>query len=152
MASTPLMVVADRGILKAFEVRQTNHGPSPQLIAETNLRSAREHYRDKLTDQAGAFPSTGSGGNANAIAERPSMEIEEDARLFRSIAQQIEALIRQHQPLSWSFAAPAEINPHILEQIPSDLRKILIENVKRDLTKTRVADFSNHFGKSGHND
>lgn len=145
MPNLALIVVADRGMLKAFEVRQTRHGPSPRLIAETNLKPAHEHYRDKLTDQAGAFPATGSSGHGNAIAEKTSMETEEDARLFKSIAQQIESLIRQHQPLTWSFAAPAEINPHILDQVPADLRKILAENVKRDLTKTHAADLPRHF-------
>lgn len=145
MASAPFIVLADRGTLKAYEVRQTKHGPSPRLIMETSLRSAHERYRDKVTDQAGGFPSTGSNGHANAIAERPKMEAEEDTRLFKSIAQQVNQLIRQHQPPSWSFAAPAEINPAILEQIPADVRNILGQNVKRDLTKTQIADLPKHF-------
>ena len=145
MPGAPLIIVADRGAVKAYEVRQTYHGPSPRLIAETNLKSAHERYRDKVTDQAGAFPSTGSSGHANAIAERSSMEAEEDNRLFKSIAQQIEQLVRQHEPITWSFAAPAEINPHILERIPADLQKTLTENVKRDLTKTQAADLTKHF-------
>jgi hypothetical protein len=33
------------------------------------------------SDQAGSFPAAGSGGKANAIAERQGMEAEEDARL-----------------------------------------------------------------------
>jgi hypothetical protein len=146
--TAPLIVVADRGALKAYEVRQTNRGLSPRLLAETNLKSAHEHYRDKLTDQAGAFPATGSGGHANAIAEKSSMESEEDARLFKSLGQQIEQLIRQHQPTTWSFAAPAEINPRILEQIPADLLQMLTENVKRDLTKIPVAELTEHFRNS----
>lgn len=146
MPNAPVIVVVDRGAVKAYEVRQTRHGPSPRLIAENNLKSAHEHYRDKLTDQAGAFPSTGSNGHANAIAERPSMEAEEDNRLFKSIAQQIEQLIRQYEPITWSFAAPAEINAHILERIPADLQETLTENVKRDLTKTQPAELTKHFG------
>jgi hypothetical protein len=145
MPTVPFIMVADRGMLKAYEVRQTNHGPSPHLIRGVNFNSAREHYRDKLTDQAGAFPSTGSSKHANAIAEKQTLEAEEDARLFKSIADQIERLIRQYQPITWSFAAPAEINPHILKQIPADLQKILTENVKHDLTRTHAADLRKHF-------
>ena len=98
MANAHLIIIADRGMLKTYEVRQTKHGPSPRMIVEMNLKSARELYRDKVTDQAGSFPSTGSGGHANAIAEKSSMEAEEDARLFKSLGHQIEELIRQHQP------------------------------------------------------
>ena len=148
MANAHLIIIADRGVLKTYEVRQTKHGPSPRMIVEMNLKSARELYRDKVTDQAGSFPSTGSGGHANAIAEKSSMEAEEDARLFKSLGHQIEELIRQHQPINWSFAAPAEINPHILERVPADLQKIMVENVKRDLTKIPVAELPEHFRNS----
>jgi hypothetical protein len=52
-----------------------------------------------VTDQGAAFPAVGSSGNANAIAERKGMEAEEDARLFKSIAEQIEEIIRHYEPL-----------------------------------------------------
>jgi hypothetical protein len=146
MARAPFIVVADRGTIKAFEVKQTPaHGAMPRLVLETNLKEAHERYRDKVTDQAGGFPAAGSGGNANAIAERQGMEAEEDARLFKSVAEQIEDIIRQYQPLSWSFAAPAEINPAILDRVPLDLRKILAQNVKRDLIKIPTDSLLQHF-------
>jgi hypothetical protein len=114
MARVPFIVVTDRGIVKAYEVRQTpKHGTAARLVMESKLQEAHERYRDKVTDQAGAFPSTGSNGHANAIAERPKMEAEEDTRLFKSVAWQVKTVIRQHQPVSWSFAAPAEINSAI---------------------------------------
>jgi Protein required for attachment to host cells len=109
------------------------------------LKEAHERYRDKVTDKAGGFPAAGSGGNANAIAERQRMKAEEDARLFKSVAEQISEILRQYQPLRWSFAAPAEINPAILERIPSDLRRILDSNVKRDLVKIPTDSLLHHF-------
>ncbi len=121
------------------------HGAMPHLVLETNLKEAHERYRDKVTDQAGSFPTFGSGGNANAIAERQGMEAEEDARLFKSIAEQIEEIIRHYEPFSWSFAAPAEINPAILDRVPADLRKILDHNVKRDLVKIPGYSLLQHF-------
>jgi len=125
MARVPFIVVADRGIVKAYEVRQTpKHGTAARLVMESKLQEAHERYRDKVTDQAGAFPSTGSNGHANAIAERPKMEAEEDTRLFKSVAWQVKTVIRQHQPVSWSFAAPAEINSAILQFVPVDLRRL----------------------------
>jgi Protein required for attachment to host cells len=146
MAMAPLIVVADRGVVKAYEIRHTaKHGTAARLISERKLEEAHERYRDKVTDQAGAFPSTGTGGHGNAIAERPKMEAEEDTRLFKSISQQIEAVIRQHQPVSWSLAAPAEINSAILQYIPADLQKTLEQNVKHDLTKIPAASLGEHF-------
>jgi hypothetical protein len=117
----------------------------PRLVLETNFKEAHERYRDKVTDQAGAFPAAGSDGHRNAIAERPSMEAEEDARLFKSIAEQVEEIIRQYRPPRWSFAAPAEINPAILQRISPDLRTILNHNVKRDLVKIPPDVLLQHF-------
>jgi hypothetical protein len=117
----------------------------PRLVLETNLKEAHERYRDKVTDQAGSFPVAGSGGNANAIAERQGMEAEEDARLFKSVAEQVEEIIRQYQPMSWSFAAPAEINPAILNRVPADLQRILDRNVKRDLVNIPADSLLQHF-------
>ena len=148
-ARAPLIVIADRGTLKAYKVRQTNHGLSPRLMTEKNLKSGHERFRDKVTDYAGAFPSLGSGGRANAIAERTSFELEEDARIFKEIAQQIKELIRQNEPLGWLFAAAAEINPAILDHLPADLRGKLVENVKHDLTKTPADTLTGHFKKLG---
>src|SRR6267143_1927717 len=81
MARAPFIVVTDRGTRKAYEVKKNpTHGAMPRLVRETNLQEAHERYRDKVTDQAGSFPAAGSGGKANAIAERQGMEAEEDAR------------------------------------------------------------------------
>ena len=146
MARAPFIVVADRGIVKAYEVKETpTHGAMPRLVLETNLKEAHERYRDKVTDQAGGFPTSGPGGNANAVAERQRMKAEEDSRLFKSVAEQISDILRQYRPLRWSFAAPAEINPAILERIPPDLRKILDSNVKRDLVKIPTDFLLQHF-------
>jgi hypothetical protein len=146
MARVPFIVVADRGIVRAYQTTQTpKHGTAARLVMERKLQEAHERYRDKVTDQAGSFPSTGSGGHGNAIAERPKMEAEEDTRLFKSVARQVEAVIREHQPVSWSFAAPAEINAAILQYVPADLRKILKLNLKHDLAKIPADSLAEHF-------
>jgi hypothetical protein len=61
MLRAPFIVVADRGVVKAYELRQTaKHGTAARLVMERKLGEAHERYRDKVTDQAGAFPSTGT--------------------------------------------------------------------------------------------
>ena len=113
-----LVVLADRGFVKGYEVKQSPaHGKAPHLLEEHELREAHERYRDKVTDQAGSFPSTESPGQANATAERMSMETEEDTRLFKAIAQRAENIIRRNRPQRWAFAAPEEINNAILQYV-----------------------------------
>jgi hypothetical protein len=146
MPKARFIVVAYRGTVKAFEVHQTpNHGTAAHLVMEKKLQEAHERYRDRFTDQAGAFPSTGSSGRGNAVAERPKMETEEDTRLFKAIAREVDSVVREHQPMSWSFAAPAEINSAILHYIPAELHRTLKQNVKRDLARVPCAQLIEHF-------
>jgi hypothetical protein len=66
-------------------------------------------------------------------------------RRMPGYSEQIEEIIRHYEPLSWSFAAPAEINPAFLDRVPADLRKTLEHNVKRDLVKIPVNSLLQHF-------
>jgi len=144
---TPAFIItADRGTIKAFKLKEApNRGPMPQLVIEKEFKEAHERYRDKVSDQAGTFPALGSGGKGNAIAERHGIELEKDAKLFRAIGNEIEKIIREYQPPSWSFAAPSEINPLILDHIPAGLRSMIGKNVKQDLIKIPADSLLEHF-------
>ncbi len=57
MTPTSLIIVADRGSLKAYKVNETpNRGASLQLVQAFDITDAHGRYDDKLTDQAGRFP------------------------------------------------------------------------------------------------
>ena len=142
----PFIITADRGTIKAFKLKEApNRGPMPQLVIKKEFKEAHERYRDKVSDQAGTFPIVGSAGKGNAIAERHGIEREEDAKIFRAIGHEIERIIREHQPRTWCFAAPAEINPLILDHVSLDLRRTLSNNVKRDLTRIPAESLVEHF-------
>jgi hypothetical protein len=63
MTPTSLIIVADRGSLKAYKVDDTpNRGASLQLVQAFEITGAHGRYDDKLTDQAGRFAvSDGTG-------------------------------------------------------------------------------------------
>ncbi|MFL6529944.1 MAG: hypothetical protein ACJ8KX_05700, partial [Chthoniobacterales bacterium] len=90
MTPATLVVVADRGSVKAYKVNETpNRGSSLELVRAFVLTDAHGRYQDKLTDQAGRFPvgdgggQAGSGRHQNAIAERQGLETENDRRIFK---------------------------------------------------------------------
>ena len=91
MAPTSLIVVADRGGIKAYKVNQTpTRGASLQLVQAFDITDAHGRYDAKLTDQAGRFPvSDGNGRHANAIAERTALETENDRRICKQLAEHI---------------------------------------------------------------
>ena len=58
MTASSLIIVTDRGSLKAYRVNETpTRGPSLQLVQAFNITDAHGRLVDKLSDFAGRFPS-----------------------------------------------------------------------------------------------
>jgi len=148
MTPASLIIVADRGSLKAYRVDETpTRGPSLHLVQAFDLTDAHGRYDDKLTDQAGAFPmgDGDSGRHAHSIAERTALETETDRRIYKQLADQIVKIIDRSGKEGWSFAAPAEIHSAIVDLLPRNARDRIVEHVKSDLVKVEPAKLSAHF-------
>jgi hypothetical protein len=148
MTPTSLVIVADRGSLKAYRVDETpTRGPSLQLIQAFDLTDAHGKLIDKVTDLAGRFPvSDGAGGrHANSIAERTQLDAETDRRIYKQLADQIVKIIDGSGKQGWSFAAPAEIHGAIVDLLPRLARDRIVEHVKSDLVKIEPAKLPSHF-------
>ncbi|PYK87553.1 MAG: hypothetical protein DMF47_02980 [Verrucomicrobia bacterium] len=148
MTPTSLIIVADRGSLKAYRVDETpTRGPSLRLIQAFDLTDAHGKLVDKVTDLAGRFPvSDGAGGrHANSIAERTQLETETDRRIHKQLADQIVKIIDRSGKEGWSFAAPAEIHGAIVDLLPRAARDRIVEHVKSDLVKIESAKLPSHF-------
>jgi hypothetical protein len=148
MTPTSLIIVADRGSLKAYRVDETpTRGPSLRLIQAFDLTDAHGRLVDKVTDLAGRFPvSDRAGGrHANSIAERTQLETETDRRIHKQLADQIVKIIDRSGKEGWSFAAPAEIHGAIVDLLPRAARDRIVEHVKSDLVKIESAKLPSHF-------
>lgn len=147
MTPTSLIIVADRGGVKAYRVNDTpNRGASLQLVQAFDITDAHGRYDEKLTDQAGRFPvSDGNGRHANAIAERTALETENERRICRQLAEHIADIVKRESAEGWSFAAPSSIHTSITELLPSSIRNRVVEHVKSDLVKTEPSKLSTHF-------
>lgn len=152
MTPASLVIVADRGSLKAYRVNETpNRGPSLQLVRAFEVTDAHGRYQDKLTDMAGRFPvgdgggQAGSGRHMNAIAERQGLETENDRRIFKQLAQSIEELVKEQGVEGWSFAAPSAIHSAIVDLLPRDVRDRIVEHVRADLVNIELANLPQRF-------
>jgi hypothetical protein len=148
MTPTSLIIVTDRGSLKAYRVNETpTRGPSLQLVQAFNITDAHGRLVDKVSDLAGRFPvSDGVGGrHANSIAERTQLETETDRRIHKELADQIVKIVSSNGKEGWSFAAPAEIHAAIVDLLPAAVRDRIVEHVKSDLVKTEPAKLPAHF-------
>jgi len=148
MTPSSLIIVTDRGSLKAYRVNETpTRGPSLQLVQAFNITDAHGKLVDKVSDLAGRFPvSDGAGGrHANSIAERTQLETETDRRIHKQLADQIVKIVTSDGVEGWSFAAPAEIHSAIVDLLPRKVRDRIVEHVKSDLVKTEPSKLPAHF-------
>lgn len=146
MTPTSLIIVTDRGSLKAYKVSETpTRGPHLQLVQAFDTTDAHGRYQDKLTDQAGAFPSGAAPGQGNSIAERTGIDTENDRRICKQLADSIAEIAEREGKDGWSFAAPASIHSAVVELLPPGVRDKIVEYVKSDLVKIEPAKLPAHF-------
>src|SRR6516164_7229723 len=149
MTASSLIIVTDRGSLKAYRVNETpTRGPSLQLVQAFNITDAHGRLVDKLSDFAGRFPAldgAGSHHGAASIAERTQIEVETDRRIHKELADQITKIVSRNSKEGWSFAAPAEIHSAIVELLPPTVRDRIVEHVKSDLVKMEPAKLISRF-------
>jgi hypothetical protein len=149
MTPSSLVIVIDRGSLKAYRVNETpTRGPSLQLVQAFNMTDAHGRLIDKVSDLAGRFPVTeGAGAHRGpaSTAERTQLAMETDRRIQRELANQIAKIVAQNGKDGWSFAAPAEIHTAIVGLLPVDVRQRIVEHVKSDLVKVEPARLTSHF-------
>lgn len=146
MTPSSLIIVTDRGGLKAYKVNETpTRGPSLQLIQAFNTTDAHGRMGDKVTDLAGRFAvSNGAGVHQASIAET-KLETETDRRIYRELAEQIAKVVKTDGVEGWSFAAAPDIHKAIVDLLPADVRNRIVEHVKSDLVKIEPAKLSSHF-------
>jgi hypothetical protein len=149
MTPSSLVIVTDRGSLKAYRVDETpTRGPSLQLVQAFDMTDAHGKLIDKVSDSAGRFPVTeGAGAHRGpaSIAERTQLAMETDRRIQKELADQIVQIVSRNGKNGWSFAAPAEIHATIVELLPGDVRQRIVEHVKSDLVKVEPARLISHF-------
>jgi Protein required for attachment to host cells len=149
MTPSSLVIVTDRGGLKAYRVDETpTRGPSLQLVQAFNITDAHGKLVDKLSDVAGRFPvSDGAGSHHRgaSVAERTQIEVETDRRIQKELADQITKIVSSNGKQGWSFAAPAEIHSAIVDLLPPAARDRIVEHVKSDLLKVEPAKLISRF-------
>jgi hypothetical protein len=149
MTPSSLVIVTDRGSLKAYRVSETpTRGPSLQLVQAFDITDAHGRLIDKVSDLAGRFPVTESAGahrGGASIAERTQLATEMDRRIQKELADQIVKIVSQNGKEGWSFAAPSEIHAAIVDLLPAAVRQRIVEHVKSDLVKVEAARLISHF-------
>jgi hypothetical protein len=124
----PLVIAADRGHLIAYRLDESDH---PRVVATEEFVEGTSKLSELVTDQAGAFPNTGSIGTASA--ERLPLVAELEVRCFRGISKAINRILGEEKVSRWALAAPSEIHNAIVDFLDAKDRESLALQLKRDL-------------------
>lgn len=141
-----IIVVANRGALKILHAMKDPHRDIPHLepLEELSLQEARSRWADRVTDSPGQFCNN-DGTGTRAAGERHNAMLEQDRRLFRTLAECINRNLIQQQPESWYLAAPSEMLHALLDYIDPQLKNQLHKTVGSDLTKVDREVLTSHF-------
>ena len=146
MPTNTLLIVADRGGLKAFRVEARPNGkPGLHQIDSDYEQDAHGRYEDKVTDRAGRFKGSGAGQTGGGSADHDKIDMENDRRAVKAIAGRINELIEKEKPADWRLAVPAQIDKLLTEHLKPEVRKHLAETVHADLLRAEAADIMGHF-------
>ena len=131
MTASSLIIVADRGSLRAYRVQETpTRGPHLELVQAF-----------EVTDVMNAA----STQHTTPMTDWPQLEAEMDRRACKELATEIAKVVERNQVEGWSFAAPESIYWKIVERLPLEIRERIVEHVESDLVKLPAAALPSHF-------
>ena len=152
MLINTLLIVADRGGLRAYKVGENpNRAPGLHLLDSFEAQEAHGRYSEKVTDQAGRFKGSGiANQSTGGSAEHTTIDMENDRRACKHIAQRINELVEREKPEGWLLALPATIHQLVESHLKPDVLKHLGEVVHADLLRSEPAKILTHFSALQH--
>lgn len=139
-----LIVTADLGHVNVFQlIREQEEEQAVEMTPRLELKmsfdtlAAHGKLSEKLSDSRGMFSrDTHAYGTHNSgTGERHEIMREMQRRLIRTIASNIQALLRQECCTAWMFAAPQTINEKVLACMDPEIRARLRSNLHADIVK-----------------
>jgi hypothetical protein len=141
-----IIIAVDLGRFRAYRVTQKIlESPHLKMIESYDSIDGRTKLADKVTDSAGRFSRKAGGTKAAGYPEAHNLELEEEKKLIKKIADDIDALLSKNNSGEWYFAAPTEINGRIVERLSPETKARLAKNVPADITKAKKADILSYF-------
>jgi Protein required for attachment to host cells len=140
-----IIIAVDLGHFKAYKVGKTRIGNSKmQLIESYDSIEAHGTVLDRIAE--GRFRLRGGKvGNAKGYGEPHNVELEDEKRLIKLVAKDINTILTREKCDGWCLAAPAEINNRILENLQPEVKTKLGKNVICNLTRSRKMEILDRF-------
>lgn len=143
-----LIIVADRGGLKAFKTSKEEGEKGIELLEQFVIEEMHGNSRNKESNLGDSFPIDDLAGKGHVAFEQMGSNLENEKRAVRKLMKDMETVLKKHQPSIWDFSASADINGAILDDLDHSLKINLRHNLKKDLMKTPPSELVSHFEKA----
>jgi hypothetical protein len=144
-----LLVLVDLGHFKAYRLEESRHFSHPRLeLLENWDTDANERLSEQVSDQAGQFPKGSrsfAAVNDMSNGERHNLELERRRRAMKSMVKRIGELLESDGFEGCYFAAAANINNSVLNEMTPQVRNKIQKNVTANLTRLNAPEILNHF-------
>lgn len=132
-----IVIVTNLGQFESYYlVENINESPKLEEIEIHRFEEAHQKISDIMADQQGRF-GRGRVGNTviKGAGERHNIELEQEKKIIKQIAEKINTLIKEIKPKKWYLAADGAINNRVVELLSDEAKAILAKNIKSNLTK-----------------
>ena len=133
-----LVVLMDKGHLKVYNlIKLKNNKMRIDLLKSLENKDGTKKLQEKMSDQSGRF---GIGNGENHEFQR-----EDEKRLLRTMAGNINNLIKENNYADWYFASEKSINNKIIKLLDEEVKHRLKENVAADLISLHKMELLSRF-------
>lgn len=149
-----IIIAVDLGHFKAYRItKNPMESVRTKLIKSFDAIDAHGKLSEKLTDNAGRF-GTGGGtkiaGRSTKVAakgygEHHNLHMEIEKKLIKTIAKDINEIIKKEKFPKWYLAAIKKINKQVVELLNVAVKNKLEKNITLDLTKTHTSEILSYF-------
>jgi|CZKQ01.1.fsa_nt_gi hypothetical protein len=137
MISTSLIILADRGGLKAYAVTETpTRGPSLRMVNDFEITGLEREL---------PFNVEASRQHVILTTDWPALETETKCRIYKQLAKRIAKIVKTERIEGWSFAAEPPIHKAIVDLLPVAIGERIVEHVPSDLMKIAPSKLPSHF-------
>lgn len=138
------MIATDLGQLRAYRVIRDPDEISPtiDLIEERDFVGRSRHLAERVTDQAGRFPS---GSEGMAFGERHGEAEQAERAALDEVVRAVEELAATEAESILYLAAPKTIYGDLTKRLSSPVQKRVRRSLELNLTKLPKLDLLHRF-------
>jgi hypothetical protein len=145
-----LLITTDLGTFKAYSFENDRFSTSPRLemVDSFEMSFGQDRLSERLSDKEGGKFGKGTAAspfNEGGSGERHNIHLEDHRRGTKMIAERMKGLLADGKYEGCYFAAAAEINREILDQLPREIREKVEKTVPQNLVNAPRGDLLRHF-------